>query len=110
MTVSPRALFARDSDKSARLPPGGSSGSAMAAAVKAARQLKEGQRCVVILADSVRNYMSVTALSSFFLLPLLDSWEIQRDGILSRSKFLSDKWMSEKGFLIPEAPGESRPW
>uniref|UniRef100_H3C584 Cystathionine beta-synthase n=1 Tax=Tetraodon nigroviridis TaxID=99883 RepID=H3C584_TETNG len=62
---------------------GGSSGSAMAAAVKAARQLKEGQRCVVILADSVRNYMS---------------------------KFLSDKWMSEKGFLIPEAPGESRPW
>ncbi|CAG05841.1 unnamed protein product, partial [Tetraodon nigroviridis] len=63
---------------------GGSSGSAMAAAVKAARQLKEGQRCVVILADSVRNYMSVTALSSFFLLPLLDSWEIQHDGILSR--------------------------
>uniref|UniRef100_A0A674NVM7 Cystathionine beta-synthase n=1 Tax=Takifugu rubripes TaxID=31033 RepID=A0A674NVM7_TAKRU len=62
---------------------GGSSGSAMAAAVKVAQHLKEGQRCVVILADSVRNYMS---------------------------KFLSDKWMSEKGFLVPEAPVEPRPW
>ncbi|MEQ2176505.1 hypothetical protein GOODEAATRI_028669 [Goodea atripinnis] len=36
---------------------GGSSGSAMAAAVKMAQQLEEGQRCVVILPDSVRNYM-----------------------------------------------------
>ena len=36
---------------------GGSSGSVMAAAVKMAQQLEEGQRCVVILADSVRNYM-----------------------------------------------------
>lgn len=36
---------------------GGSSGSAMAAAVKIAQQLEEGQRCVVIMADSVRNYM-----------------------------------------------------
>lgn len=36
---------------------GGSSGSAVAAAVKMAQQLEEGQRCVVILADSVRNYM-----------------------------------------------------
>lgn len=29
----------------------------MAAAVKVAQQLEEGQRCVIILADSVRNYM-----------------------------------------------------
>lgn len=29
----------------------------MAAAVNAAKELKEGQRCVVILPDSVRNYM-----------------------------------------------------
>lgn len=29
----------------------------MVAAVKAAKELKEGQRCVVILPDSVRNYM-----------------------------------------------------
>uniref|UniRef100_A0A8C4EC16 Cystathionine beta-synthase n=1 Tax=Dicentrarchus labrax TaxID=13489 RepID=A0A8C4EC16_DICLA len=62
---------------------GGSSGSAMAAAVKMAQQLEEGQRCVVILADSVRNYMS---------------------------KFLSDKWMCEKGFLSPEAPLDLKPW
>ena len=31
-------------------------------------------------------------------------------GIFFRSKFLSDKWMSEKGFLIPEAPAEPKPW
>lgn len=36
---------------------GGSSGTAMAAAVKVAKDLKEGQRCVVILPDSIRNYM-----------------------------------------------------
>uniref|UniRef100_A0AAY4BMX7 Cystathionine beta-synthase n=1 Tax=Denticeps clupeoides TaxID=299321 RepID=A0AAY4BMX7_9TELE len=65
---------------------GGSSGSAMAAAVKVAKDLKEGQRCVVILPDSIRNYMS---------------------------KFLSDKWMFEKGFLTPEdlvvkSPGKFR--
>jgi len=40
--------------------PGGSSGSAMSVAVRAARDLKEGQRCVVILPDSVRNYMWVS--------------------------------------------------
>ncbi|XP_047225634.1 cystathionine beta-synthase b isoform X2 [Girardinichthys multiradiatus] len=60
---------------------GGSSGSAMAAAVKMAQQLEEGQRCVVILPDSVRNYMS---------------------------KFLCDQWMCEKGFL--ECPNEIKPW
>ncbi|XP_042283280.1 cystathionine beta-synthase b isoform X1 [Thunnus maccoyii] len=62
---------------------GGSSGSVMAAAVKMAQQLEEGQRCVVILADSVRNYMS---------------------------KFLSDQWMYEKGFLSPEPPMDFKPW
>uniref|UniRef100_A0AAX7VNM9 Cystathionine beta-synthase n=1 Tax=Astatotilapia calliptera TaxID=8154 RepID=A0AAX7VNM9_ASTCA len=36
---------------------GGSSGTAMAAAVHAAKELKEGQRCVVILPDSIRNYI-----------------------------------------------------
>lgn len=29
----------------------------MSVAVRAAKDLKEGQRCVVILPDSVRNYM-----------------------------------------------------
>ena len=37
---------------------GGSAGSAMVAAVEAAKTLKAGQRCVVLLADGVRNYMS----------------------------------------------------
>jgi cystathionine beta-synthase len=50
---------------------GGSAGSAMVVALQAARKLKKGQRCVVLLADSTRNYMS---------------------------KFLSDSWMKEHGF------------
>jgi cysteine synthase len=37
---------------------GGSSGSAMMAALKAATRLKKGQRCVVILPDGIRNYMT----------------------------------------------------
>ncbi|KAF4316577.1 hypothetical protein BBO99_00008272 [Phytophthora kernoviae] len=51
---------------------GGSSGSAMAAAVRAASTLKAGQRCVVILPDSTRNYMS---------------------------KFLNDSWMYANEFV-----------
>jgi len=51
---------------------GGSSGTAVWAALQAARSLKRGQKCVVILPDGIRNYMS---------------------------KFVDDKWMSEKGFL-----------
>ncbi|XP_003218996.1 cystathionine beta-synthase-like protein isoform X2 [Anolis carolinensis] len=62
---------------------GGSSGSAMSVAVKAAQQLKEGQRCVVILPDSVRNYMS---------------------------KFLNDKWMTQKGFMTEENDIINKPW
>ncbi|XP_008273827.1 cystathionine beta-synthase b [Stegastes partitus] len=62
---------------------GGSSGSVVAAAVKMAQQLEEGQRCVVILADSVRNYMT---------------------------KFLSDQWMCEKGFLSVEPQIKVKPW
>uniref|UniRef100_A0A669B5R0 Cystathionine beta-synthase n=1 Tax=Oreochromis niloticus TaxID=8128 RepID=A0A669B5R0_ORENI len=61
----------------------GSSGSAMAAAVKMAQQLEEGQRCVVILPDSVRNYMS---------------------------KFLRDQWMCERGFLCLDAQMDPKPW
>jgi cysteine synthase len=37
---------------------GGSSGSAMWGALQAAKKLKPGQKCVVLFADSVRNYMS----------------------------------------------------
>ncbi|XP_063161360.1 cystathionine beta-synthase-like [Candoia aspera] len=61
---------------------GGSAGSAMSVAVKAAKQLKEGQRCVVLLPDSVRNYMS---------------------------KFLNDIWMVQNGFLKDEVQ-EHYPW
>jgi len=50
---------------------GGSSGAVMWAACQAAASLKEGQRCVVILADGVRNYMT---------------------------KFLNDQWMLARGF------------
>ncbi|CAG8548383.1 943_t:CDS:2 [Funneliformis mosseae] len=51
---------------------GGSSGSAMFAAIQVAKSLKKGQRVVVILPDSVRNYMT---------------------------KFLNDDWMKEHGFV-----------
>lgn len=53
---------------------GGSSGAAVYCAVQAIKDfgLKDGHRCVVILPDSVRNYMS---------------------------KFLSDDWMSQRNFL-----------
>ncbi|MCH9756108.1 MAG: pyridoxal-phosphate dependent enzyme [Gammaproteobacteria bacterium] len=51
---------------------GGSSGGAMWAALKAAASLKAGQRCLVILPDSVRNYMS---------------------------KYVNDSWMQAHGLL-----------
>jgi cystathionine beta-synthase len=43
----------------------------MAGAMKAAKSLKKGQRCVVLLPDSVRNYMT---------------------------KFLNDEWMKKNGY------------
>jgi len=58
---------------------GGSSGSALVGAIQAAKELKEGQRCVVLLPDSLRNYMS---------------------------KFLNDEWMIQNGFLEPKIPNE----
>lgn len=54
---------------------GGSSGAAMSCALKAAATLTAGQRCVVILPDSVRNYMT---------------------------KALSDDWMVDHGFVDGE--------
>ncbi|XP_054729598.1 cystathionine beta-synthase [Anastrepha obliqua] len=50
---------------------GGSSGGAMYAALQVAKQLKEGQRCVVILPDGIRNYIT---------------------------KFVSDNWMEARDF------------
>ena len=51
---------------------GGSSGSVMIAALEKAETLEKGQKCLVLLPDGVRNYLS---------------------------KFLSDEWMKEQGFL-----------
>jgi len=51
---------------------GGSCGAAVSCALKAASILKKGQRCVVILPDSVRNYMT---------------------------KALNDDWMTDHGFV-----------
>ncbi|KAI2505535.1 pyridoxal-phosphate dependent enzyme [Fragilaria crotonensis] len=51
---------------------GGSCGAAVSCALKAAESLEEGQTCVVILPDSVRNYMT---------------------------KALSDDWMLDHGFV-----------
>jgi cystathionine beta-synthase len=50
---------------------GGSSGSALYAALKEAKRLKKGQNCVVLLADGVRNYLT---------------------------KFVDDKWMQDNRF------------
>lgn len=51
---------------------GGSSGAAMWAALQAAKSLKQGENCLVILPDSIRNYMS---------------------------KFADDIWMEKHGFI-----------
>jgi cystathionine beta-synthase len=63
---------------------GGSSGSALSCAIEAVQEagLKEGQKCVVILPDGVRNYMT---------------------------KLLSDEWMMERD-LLPERDLTSRYW
>ncbi len=54
---------------------GGSSGATVWAALQAAQELEEGQNCLVILPDSIRNYMT---------------------------KFLSPEWMRQQGFLPEE--------
>lgn len=51
---------------------GGSSGAAMWGALQAAKTLSKGQKCLVILPDSIRNYMS---------------------------KFANNEWMKQEGFL-----------
>ena len=51
-------IFARKLIKEEGLLVGGSSGGAVWAALKAAETLKENQNCLVILPDSIRNYMS----------------------------------------------------
>lgn len=65
-------LMARRLIKEEGLLVGGSSGSAVWAGLQAARALKAGQRCLIILPDSIRNYLS---------------------------KFVDDNWMREQGFI-----------
>lgn len=54
---------------------GGSSGSAVWAMLQVAKRLRAGQRCLVILPDSIRNYLT---------------------------KFVDDKWMREHHFMAGE--------
>jgi cystathionine beta-synthase len=59
-------------------------------ALKAAKQLKKGQKCVVVLADSVRNYMT-KALS--------DDWMIDNgfaDNDIIKAKTFSQHWWDQK--------------
>ncbi|WED43035.1 pyridoxal-phosphate dependent enzyme [Legionella cardiaca] len=65
-------LMARKLIREEGLLVGGSSGAAMWGALEAAKSLAAGQKCLVILPDSIRNYMS---------------------------KYASDEWMKEYGFL-----------
>lgn len=76
-------LMARQLIREEGLLCGGSSGSAVSVAVEAARGLAAGQRCVVILPDSVRNYMT---------------------------KFLSNDWMAQKGFQQKLPEDVQQPW
>ncbi|XP_055383099.1 cystathionine beta-synthase [Condylostylus longicornis] len=64
-------LMARRLQKEEGFLCGGSSGAAMVVALKYAKHLKEGQKCVVLLPDNIRNYMT---------------------------KFVSDNWMEARDF------------
>lgn len=46
---------------------GGSSGSAVWAALEASKSLKSGQKCLIILPDSIRNYMSKFPIDAWML-------------------------------------------
>lgn len=61
---------------------GGSSGAVVSCAVKAAADLKAGQKCVVLLPDGVRNYMT---------------------------KFLDDYWLADRD-IIQIQDGSGCPW
>jgi len=93
-------IMARRLIKEEGLLVGGSSGSVMHAALQAAKQLKEGQRCVVILPDSVRNYMSKF---------LNDDWMLANDflddSMKQKRQNEEDKWKNAtiKELNLPEA-------
>nr|CAB3228075.1 cystathionine beta-synthase-like [Phallusia mammillata] len=70
-------IMARKLIKKEGLLCGGSSGTAVYIAIEAAKELKEGQKCVAILPDSIRNYMT---------------------------KHLKEDWMVEREFLLDSNP------
>jgi len=65
---------------------GGSCGAAVSAAVKVAKDLKEGERCVVILPDGLRNYMTKF---------LSDQWMIDRDLLVDMNDTSRNHWWSD---------------
>jgi len=75
-TDQPSFLLARRLIREEGLLVGGSSGTAMYAALQTAPRLKAGQNCVVVLPDGIRNYMT---------------------------KFVDDKWMRDNGFFHTRA-------
>ncbi|EDV23057.1 uncharacterized protein TRIADDRAFT_27648 [Trichoplax adhaerens] len=63
---------------------GGSSGSALSIALDVAKDLSEDQTCVVVLPDSIHNYMST---------------------------FINDDWMMKNGFIEdPSTANDQKPW
>merc|ERR1712226_1172399 len=62
---------------------GGSSGATVACAIEQAKKLKKGQKCCVILADSIRNYMTKH---------LKPSWCIERNLIKDFAPENCDSW------------------
>lgn len=76
---------------------GGSCGSAVSCAVKAAKGLRSGQRCVVILPDSVRNYMTKA---------LNDDWMFEHnfvDGDVIKPRKFQTWWSNRRIYDIPMA-------
>ncbi|XP_058792261.1 cystathionine beta-synthase [Phymastichus coffea] len=76
-------LLARELIKEEGLLCGGSSGAALSAALKVAKDLPADKRVVVLLPDGIRNYMT---------------------------KFVSDLWMESRNHLEPPKPVESNKW
>merc|ERR1712110_652999 len=74
---------------------GGSSGATTAAAIEEAKDLKEGQKCVVILPDSIRNYMTKH---------LKPSWCIERGLIPDFAPEGCEAWWFEKASKIKSKP------
>lgn len=83
MSDKPSFIMARRLIREEGLLCGGSCGTAVAAALIAAKDLKHGQKCVVVLPDSTRNYMT---------------------------KFLMDDWMIDHGYVEDVGRPELGTW